>query len=106
MELDIILITCVCLSSSSWSELSTDDPLSQLQGTFFFRVVEEGYNAGLHIIMRFAYNYVADVGLLSVKKRSGTMRDMCHYWDIIFSGRLAVELFGRLQYTCLICIIM
>lgn len=30
----------------SWSQLSTDDPLKQLQTTFFFAVVEKAYNAG------------------------------------------------------------
>jgi len=30
----------------TWSQLSTDDPLRELQNTFFFQLVAEAYNRG------------------------------------------------------------
>ena len=36
------------LSYCSWSQLSTDDPLAELQGTFFSRLVEEAYNRSIY----------------------------------------------------------
>ena len=34
----------------SWSQLSTDDPLGELQKTFFSTIILEGYNRGLDIL--------------------------------------------------------
>ena len=42
-------ILCALFHSptNSWSQLSTDDPLAELQDTLFFRIVEEAFRKGM-----------------------------------------------------------
>ena len=71
---DLLSVVSPILLHPSWSKLDTDNPLEQLQLTFFFNVVEQAYSRGVLAFRYMRFIYLATSPLRNEAARAAAAR--------------------------------